>query len=347
MKLTVAILVEQNKPLAIEMLDMVPLQAGQVLVKILHSGICGKQIDEITGRQGPDKYIPHCMGHEGTATVVEIGPGVRHVKVNDTCVVHWRKGAGIDSAPPRFNLNGKTISAGWCNTFADYMIVSENRLTPIRNDVDMSSVALMGCAVTTGLGIVFNNASVLPGQSIVIFGIGGVGLNVLQGAILVNAYPIVAVDVNDTKIEMAKHFGATHAFNSASERDIKAKLLEISGPHGYDVSVDIVGASSVRVLAYDVTKKTGKTIFAGVPHHQDPVSLHTYPIHMGRQVIGSSGGDTDPQVDIPRYVDLYARNKLNLDDQVTHHFELEKINEAISIVQSGHGGRVVLDLGHA
>ena len=180
-------------------LEMPSLDVGQVLVKVEYSGICGKQLDEISGKQGPDPYLPHLLGHEGGGIVAEIGPGVRKVSAGDHVVVHWTKGAGIDSAPPRFKWDGAVISAGWATTFSDYTIVSENRLTTVPKDLRLDVAALLGCAVTTGLGIVFNNAQLMPGQSIAVFGVGGVGLNVVQGAALVNAYPIVAVDLTDDK----------------------------------------------------------------------------------------------------------------------------------------------------
>src|SRR6516165_2558840 len=208
-----AVLVSQNSALEIYDIEVPKLDVGQVLVRVEYSGICGKQIDEITGRQGDDQYIPHLLGHEGGGEVVEIGPGVTKVKPGNRVVMHWVRGSGIDARPPRFNHQGQVLSAGWVTTFSDYTIASENRLTPMPQAARGDVLALLGCAVTTGLGIVFHNARLLPGQSIAVFGVGGVGLNVVQGADLVNAYPIVALDRSDAKLEFARKFGATHTVN--------------------------------------------------------------------------------------------------------------------------------------
>jgi len=155
-----AILVKQNAPLELADLDLPALDVGQVLVEIHASGICGKQIDEITGRQGDDAYLPHLLGHEGGGVVQAVGPGVRKVKPGDRVVVHWIKGQGIDSAAPRFKRGDEVISAGWATTFSDHTIASENRVTPVPDDVPFEVLALLGCAVTTGLGIVFTAAQV-------------------------------------------------------------------------------------------------------------------------------------------------------------------------------------------
>ena len=148
-----AVLVSQNSALEIYDIEVPKLDVGQVLVRVEFSGICGKQIDEITGRQGDDQYIPHLLGHEGGGEVVEIGPGVTKVKPGDRVVMHWVKGSGIDSRPPRFNHRGQMLSAGWVTTFSDYTIASENRLTPMPQAAPGDVLALLGCAVTTGLGL--------------------------------------------------------------------------------------------------------------------------------------------------------------------------------------------------
>src|SRR5215471_975693 len=259
-----AVLVRQNAPLAIYEVELPKLDVGQVLVKIEYSGICGKQIDEITGRQGEDKFIPHLLGHEGGGEVLEVGPGVRKVRPGDRVVMHWVKGSGIDSLPPRFNHKGRALSAGWVTTFSSHTIASENRLTPVAEDVPSDVRALLGCAVTTGLGIVFNNAKLLPGQSIAVFGVGGVGLNVVQGADLVNTYPIVAIDRSEAKLAFARRFGATHTIN-VNKVDAGEALKDLSHGSGFDTVVDTTGINKVRATAYDATHaKAGTTILCGV-----------------------------------------------------------------------------------
>ena len=340
-----AILVEQNKPLLVSDVEIPALGPGQVLVKIEYSGICGKQIDEITGKRGEDPYLPHLLGHEAAGVVMEVGPGVRKVKRDDRVVLHWMKGSGMESATPRFMWNGTVANAGWVTTFSEYTVASENRLTPIDSDIKLDVASLLGCAVTTGLGIVFNNADLKPGQSIAVFGVGGVGLNVILGAALVNAYPIVAIDLVDHKLELARRFGATHTVN-ASISDPRASLPELSGGRGFDVTVDTSGNTDVFQTAYNVTSNTGRTIMAGVLHHERPITIDAFPLHFGRQIIGSHGGDTHTDVDIPRYASLYRLGKLKLDEQITHRYSLHQINEAMDMVQSGEAGRCLIEMEH-
>lgn len=341
--ITAAILTKVNAPLTIaDDVVMPELAPGQVLVKMRASGICGKQIDEITGRR-PDAFIPHLLGHEGAGVVEAIGPGVRKVKPGDHVVLHWMKGSGIDSVTPSFQRNGTTINAGWVTTFSTYTIVSENRATPLPADVPFDVACLLGCAVTTGLGIVMNNASLKPGQSIAVFGVGGVGLNVIHGAALVNAHPIVAVDLYDAKLKQAETFGATHTVN-ASQPKAAARLKELGGVRGFDAVVDVTGIATVRRQAYDLTSNTGITIFAGVPFHQEEFAIDSFPLHFGRRVIGSHGGETRPDVDIPRYLQLYALGKLKLKEQITHRFPLAQINTALEVVRKGEAGRCVIQM---
>jgi S-(hydroxymethyl)glutathione dehydrogenase / alcohol dehydrogenase len=340
-----AVLVKQNAPLEVYEVEIPMLEVGQVLVRVEHSGICGKQIDEITGRQGEDRFLPHLLGHEGGGKVVDTGPGVTKVKPGDAVVMHWVKGTGIDSAPPRFRHKGEVVSAGWVTTFSDYTIASENRLTPVAADVPSEVRALLGCAVTTGLGIVFRNARLLPGQSIAVFGAGGVGLNVVQGAALVSAYPIVAIDKGRDKLDFARQFGATHTLD-AGEAGVGEALRELTHDAGFDAVIDTTGLNAVRALAYDATHpKTGVTILCGVPSAGDRLAIDSFPLHMGRRLIGSHGGDTVPEVDIPRYVGLYQRSKLKLAELITDCFSLADINEAVATVRAGHArGRCVIDM---
>ena len=342
-RMKAAILVEQNAPLVVAEVEIPKLDVGQVLVKIECSAICGKQLDEISGKQGEDAYLPHLLGHEGAGIVIDVGPGVRKVKTEYHVVLHWMKGSGIDSAPPRFKWNGTTVSAGWVTTFSEYTIASENRVTPIPADVKFDVASLLGCAVTTGLGIVFNNANLKPGQSIAVFGVGGVGLNVVQGAALVNAYPIIAIDLYDHKLEQAVAFGATHTVN-ATRSEPEAFLMELSGGQGLDATVDTTGNAGVREMAYNVTSNTGKTILAGVPHHQEQITIDSFPLHFGRRIFGSHGGETQPDVDIPRYIQLYKLGKLKLDEQITHRYCLDEISEAVDVVRKGQAGRCVISM---
>ncbi len=313
------------------------------MVKVKYSGICGSQLDEISGKKGEDLFLPHLLGHEGSGVVIDVGPGVHKVKEGDHVVLHWMKGSGIDSSPPKFMWDSVVVNAGCVTTLGEYAVVSENRITPIPFDMDFDVASLFGCAVTTGLGIVFNNANLKPGQSIAVFGVGGVGLNVVQGAALVNAYPIVAIDLYKRKLERAKVFGATRKV-FATCGDLQTLLMELSGGRGFDVVVETTGDRNIRQMAYEFTGNKGKTILAGVPHHQERITIDSFPLHFGHQIFGSHGGDTQPDIDIPRYIQLYKLGKLKLDEQITHRYPLVEINKAIGMVRKGQAGKCVISM---
>ncbi len=336
-----AILVKQNAPLAIADVEIPELAVGQVLIRVAYTGICGKQLEELRGRRGPDPFLPHLLGHEGAGTVRAIGPGVRKVKPGDHVVLHWMKGSGIDSVTPRFRWNGMPVNAGWVTTFSESTIVSENRLTPIPPDVPLDVACLLGCAVTTGMGIVLNNAALKPGQSIAVFGVGGVGLNVVQAASLVSGHPIVAVDRYAQKLQQAQAFGATHTV-LANGDGVRARALEATGGQLFDATVDTTGLAAVRTLAYELTSHTGMTVLAGVPAQEDRLTLDSFPLHFGRRIIGSHGGDTRPDLDIPRAIRLYRNGRLKLEEQITHRFTLDHINEAMELVERGEAARCVI-----
>lgn len=338
-----AILIAQNEPLVVSEVDIPELDVGQVLVKIEYSGICGKQLDEINGTRGIDPYLPHLLGHEGAGTVMDVGPGVRKVNRGDRVVLHWMKGSGIESATPRFTRDGAPLNAGWVTTFSEYTVASENRVTPIPGSVGFDIASLMGCAVTTGLGIVFNDANLKPGQSIAVFGVGGIGLNVVQAAALVNAQPIVAIDLYDEKLDRAKDFGATHCVNPSRE-ELAACLSEISNGTGFDATVDTTGNGMVFQMAVESASATGRTVLAGVLGHEDLVTIDAFRLNMGLSLVGSHGGNTKPDTDIPRYLNLYESGKLKLKEQITHRFQLDEINDAVALIQKGEVGRCVISM---
>jgi len=340
-----AILVEQRKPLVIAEIALPQtLAPGQVLVKVSYSGICGSQIGEIDGAKGADKYLPHLLGHEGSGTVMDIGPGVTHAKSGDKVVLHWRKGLGIEAAPPVYTWGGKKLNAGWVTTFNEYAIVSENRLTVIPADSDMEVAALFGCAVTTGFGVIVNNAKVKIGDSVVVFGAGGVGLNIVQAAALSSAYPVIAVDLHDNRLELAKKMGATHTVNSA-KTDARNAIREIVGPAGPDVFIDNTGQPAIIQMGYELTKPQGRVVLVGVPRKGDDISIYSLPLHFGKVLSGSHGGETVPQEDIPRYHGLYRSGRIRLKELLTHHFSLNEINDATQGMRDGTiAGRCLIRL---
>lgn len=330
-----AILVEQKKPLVIDEIALPDtLLFGQVLVKIAFSGICGSQLGEIDGAKGPDAYLPHLLGHEASGWVVASGPGVKKVQPGDHVVLHWMKGSGIEADPPVYSWQGKRVNAGWITTFNEYAIISENRLTPIPQAVDGKIAALFGCAVTTGLGVIVNNAKVKPGESVVVLGAGGVGLNVIQGAALTSAYPIIGVDIHDNRLVLASQMGATHLLN-ASRQDLRQEVGKLLGPGGADVIVDNTGLPEMIELAYQLTGPKGRVVLVGVPRKGNPVSLYSLPLHFGKQLTGSHGGETNPTEDIPRYLRMLEAGKLALAPLITQEFPLELVNDAITMMRSG------------
>jgi S-(hydroxymethyl)glutathione dehydrogenase / alcohol dehydrogenase len=329
-----AILVELRKPLVVDEVELPrTLEVGQVLVRVHSSGICGSQLGEIDGVKGEDRYLPHLLGHEGSGTVVETGPGVRHVKVGDKVVLHWRKGAGIEAAPARYQWRGKPLNAGWVTTFNHYAVVSENRVTAIPGDSDMEVAALLGCAVTTGFGVVINNARLTIGESVVVFGAGGIGLNIVQAAALVTAQPIIAVDLHDSRLELARQFGATHVINS--KRTPAREDIQRICAGGVDAFIDNTGNPDVIAMGYELTKPAGRVVLVGVPAKGRHVSLYSLPLHFGKELRGSHGGDAVPQTDIPRYAALYHSGRIRLKELVTERFSLADINTAIERMRDG------------
>ncbi len=340
-----AILVEQHAPLVVDEIELPPeLYAGQVLVAIHASGICGSQLGEIDGVKGADPYLPHLLGHEAGARVVAVGPGVVHVAPGDHVVVHWRKGAGIEAATPSYRWRGRKLNAGWATTLSDFAVVSENRVTRIPKHADLGLAALLGCPVTTGLGVVSRDARLAIGESIVVVGTGGVGLSVIQGAAMVAAHPIVAYDRYPNRLELARRLGATHTL-LAGEGDLVDDARAIVGAEGADVVVEHTGDVGLIRAAYELTQPRGRTMLVGVPHRDQEASIFTLPLHFGKVLTGSYGGSTQPEVDIPRYLRLHDAGKLALEPLVTDRFALDDVQRAIDGMRQGTvAGRCLIEM---
>ena len=337
-----AILVKSRSSLEVADIELPKeLLYGQVLVKVFFSGICGAQINEIDAVKGPDKFLPHLLGHEASGEVLEIGPGVTRFRAGDKVVLHWRPSAGVQSPTPKYKWGTKTINAGWVTTFNEQTVVSENRLTKIPDDFDMRIAPLFGCAVTTAFGVVNNDASIKVGQSLIVFGLGGVGLNIIQAASMVSANPIIGVDIKDNKVEMAKKFGLDYGIN-ALNTEVKDQVNEILEDKCADVVIETTGNSRVIETAYELTKPDGKTILVGVPKKGDNISIYSLPLHFKKVLTGSEGGSSVPDQDIPRMIKLMRAKKMTLDGLVTHEFPLEEINQAIELFRSGDAGRIIL-----
>lgn len=336
MYMKAAVLEALNRPLALRELEIPTLKSGQVLVHVAVSGICGAQLGEISGSGGDDKYLPHLMGHEGGGIVTGIGSDVTTVKVGDHVVMHWRKGDGIESALPVYkDQDGNSVGAGSVTTFNTYAVVSENRVTSILKNVPFEIAALMGCAVTTGLGIVFNDAKLSKGQSIAVAGCGGVGLNVIQGARIRKADRIVAIDRCKDKLGMAKDFGATDIFHGDC-------CSGFWNGDDVDVFVDCTGDVDVISLGYSMAKKT---ILVGQPKKEEVLILPNFrQNYCGKILMDSQGGATNPTIDIPKYLEMYMSGELDLDSLITHRFPLDGINLALDMARSGQSGRCIVEM---
>lgn len=340
MKTPAAILFEQHQPLVVDEVEVPAPGYGQVLVEVKVSRICGSQLGEIDGVKGPDKYLPHLLGHEGGGIVREIGPEVTHVRPGDHVVLHWRPGAGIQARAAQYRLGAQTIHAGSITTFQHFTVVSENRVTKIPADVDFEVAALLADTITTGFGAVTRNARVEIGESVVVIGVGGIGLGTVLGAHLAGAHPVIAVDIHDHKLAKAREFGATHAINSRTH-DLAATVESILGGPA-DAVFDGTGNPAVIEQAWKITAAKGRLVLVGVMPHDRQFSLNTLPLHFGKVLTGSEGGMSRPQVDIPRYLRLLAGRPFQLPHMISHRGPLADINVLIGQMRAGQAIHALL-----
>lgn len=331
-----AVLVEIDAPLQIKEVGLTELKIGQVLIKVLVSGICGAQLHEIKGNKGNAKFLPHLLGHEGCGIVEAIGPGVTKVKVGDKVVMHWRTGSGIESQFPSYVLDGKIISSGKITTLSEYSIVSENRITQVPLDTPNEFCAILGCALSTALGIVDNEVDLKFGESVAIIGCGGVGLNLIQAAAMKSAFPILCVDNNENKKDMCFSVGGDQFFLSVDE--IKDKV---------DIVIDTTGIPEIISKAASLLSNRGRMILVGQPTPGKPIEIPN-GINLfsgnGQTIKATQGGKTNPEEDIPRYVKLHKEGLLNVDMLITHRFKLGKINEAFNLLKTGNAGRIMIEI---
>jgi len=335
--LKAAVLEAINKPLALRNVQTTPLELGQVLVKVLVSGLCGSQLHEMKGNKGNNKYLPHLMGHEGCGIVQEVGLGVSTVKVGDKVVMHWRPGAGIESSFPSYVLDGKNISSGKVNTLTEMAIVSENRITAVPQNTPPEFCAILGCALTTALGIIDNEVDLKFGENVAIIGCGGVGLNLLQAAKLKSACSIYAIDANSEKRDLCFTAGAT--FFASSINEITETI---------DVIIDTTGIPKVISDAISKLSGNGRIILVGQPNPRESLEvLNAVNLFSGngQSIKATQGGRTNPSEDIPRYVRMYEQGLLDVNQFITHRFSLNQVNEAFDILKSGIAGRIIIEIG--
>ena len=344
METTAAVLFEINQPLRILDLEVPKLKQGQVLVDVAYSGICGSQLNEIHGLKGEDKFLPHTLGHEGSGIVLEVGKDVRKVKPGDHVVLTWIKGLGADVPSTIYHSIESPVNSGAIGTFMKKTVISENRLVPIPKEVPLIEAALLGCAIPTGAGIILNNAKINIGESVAVLGVGGIGLSAVMAASAVGAEKIIAVDVVDQKLDLAEQIGATHKINSTSKNPLN-EILEITHGKGVDYAIESAGRKDTMEMALkSVRNGGGRCIIAGNLPSGAKISIDPMDLIKGKNILGSWGGETKPDEDIPKYVDLFYESKLKLNKLITHVYKLEEINKAIDKLESSKTGRVMIDM---
>lgn len=339
-----------NAPLSImEVSVPAVLDYGQVLVQVLASGICGAQLQEIAGHKGDPKHLPHLLGHEGVGIVKRCGFGVSRVKNGDKVVMHWRKAAGTDApAPIYWNTHNATtpVRAGKITTFNQEAIVSENRLTPVPEDTPNELCALLGCGLSTALGTMERDAAVKFGESVMIIGFGGLGVNLLLAARLAGATPITVVDVHESKRKQAIKMGADFFLNSGVHT---RPACPDRRPADWSPSViiDTAGSPASILWAMPLLADSGRYILVGQPKPDEAITIanarHLFDGE-GKTLKATQGGGFKPDVDIPRYVRLHKAGLLNLKGIITHRIRLEDINEGLDMVRKGEASRVLVKM---
>jgi S-(hydroxymethyl)glutathione dehydrogenase / alcohol dehydrogenase len=355
-----------GKPLTVEKVQLAGPKAGEVLVEIKATGIC--HTDEFT-RSGadPEGLFPAILGHEGAGVVVEVGPGVTTLKKGDHVIplytpecrqckaclsrktnlctaIRATQGKGLmPDGTSRFSLNGKPVFHYMgCSTFANFTVLPEIALAKIREDAPFEKVCYIGCGVTTGIGAVINTAKVEPGANVVVFGLGGIGLNVVQGARMVGANMIVGVDLNPAREALARKFGMTHFVNPAGKKDLVAELVELTGG-GADYSFECIGNVEVMRQALECCHRGwGVSVIIGVAGAGQEIRTRPFQLVTGRVWKGTAFGGARGRSDVPRIVDWYMERKINIDDLITHVLPLERINEAFDLMHAGKSIRSVV-----
>ncbi|MBK9116655.1 MAG: S-(hydroxymethyl)glutathione dehydrogenase/class III alcohol dehydrogenase [Betaproteobacteria bacterium] len=354
-------------PLVIETVRLDGPQAGEVLVELKATGIC--HTDEFT-RSGadPEGLFPAILGHEGAGIVVDVGPGVTSLKPGDHVIplytpecrqckaclsrktnlctaIRATQGRGVmPDGTSRFSLGGRPIHHYMgCSTFANFTVLPEIALAKIREDAPFDKVCYIGCGVTTGIGAVINTAKVEAGANVVVFGLGGIGLNVVQGARMVGANMIVGVDLNPAREALARKFGLTHFVNPAEvDGDLVAHLVNLTGG-GADYSFECVGNVELMRQALECCHRGwGVSVIIGVAGAGQEIRTRPFQLVTGRVWKGTAFGGARGRTDVPKIVDWYMDGKINIDDLITHVLPLERINEGFELMHAGHSIRSVV-----
>lgn len=343
MKTTAALLVQTGAPLVLAEIDIPALKPGQVLVEVAYSGACGTQVMEWRGDKGEDKWVPHCLGHEGTGTVLETGSAVTKVKAADKVVLSWIRGSGIEAGGAVYAWGDKKVNAGGVTTFQRHAVVSENRLTLLPAGLPMDVAVLLGCAAPTGMGAVYNVLKAQPGDSVAVFGTGGVGLHAVMAAALVGAMPVIAVDPNPTRRALAPLYGATHVIDP-SAADALAEIRKIV-PQGVDIAVESSGAPAAMDQAVNATRQQGgRAVVIGNAKHGAMLSLNPAVFNQGKSLMGTWGGDSVPDRDYGRFARLLGAGRFPVRDLLSKPYALEQADQALQDLASGAIGRPLIDM---
>jgi S-(hydroxymethyl)glutathione dehydrogenase/alcohol dehydrogenase len=367
MKTRAAVAFEAGKPLSLEMVDLEGPREGEVLVEIKATGICHTDKYTLSGAD-PEGLFPSILGHEGAGVVVDVGPGVKSLKKGDHVIplytpecreceyctsqktnlcqkIRGTQGRGLmPDGSSRFSLNGKPILHYMgCSTFANHTVMPEIALAKVREDAPFDKICYIGCGVTTGIGAVIFTAKVEAGANCVVFGLGGIGLNVIQGLKIVGANMIVGVDMNPGREAIARRFGMTHFVNPKDvQGDLVAHLVELTRG-GADYSFECIGSVQVMRQALECCHKGwGVSTIIGVAPAGAEISTRPFQLVTGRRWIGSAFGGARGRTDVPKIVDWYMDKRINIDDLITHVLPFEKINEGFDLMTRGESIRSVV-----
>ena len=340
-----AILASSNMPLVIANIELPhELKSGQVLVKLIASGICGAQINEIDAIKGPDLFLPHLLGHEGYGEVIEKGPGVTKIQPGDKVILHWRKSSGIEASPAKYILGDQTKNAGWVTTFSKHSIVSENRVTQIPATViNKHLLPLLGCALTTSFGVVTYETGLNNSHSIIVFGAGGLGLLITKFAAFLKVMNIIVLDKDENKLKSALKLGATSVIHFTSKEEALFQLKQLSGISNINFAYETTGTSDGIEISFNQIANNGKVLLIGTPNHKSEIKIPALPLHFGKTIVGSHGGSTCPDRDIPILIDLLATGQLDLSYYPVDIISLEEINLAINDIRNGSAGRKIIE----
>ena len=367
MKVRAAVAVEAGKPLVVEQVDLEGPRAGEVLVEVRASGVCHTDAYTLSGRDSEGRF-PSILGHEGAGVVVEVGPGVSSVAPGDhviplytpecrqckTCLsgksnlctaIRATQGQGLmPDGSSRFSRRGAPVFHYMgTSTFANYTVLPEIALARIRKDAPFEKACYIGCGVTTGIGAVVNTARVEAGARCVVFGLGGIGLNVIQGLRMVGADQIVGVDTNPAKRALAERFGMTHFVNPAELKDDLVQHLVALTDGGADYSFECVGNVKLMRQALECCHRGwGESIVIGVAGAGEEIATRPFQLVTGRVWRGSAFGGAKGRRDVPRIVDWYMDGKIQIDPLITHELSLERINEAFELMHEGRSIRTVI-----